>query len=361
MHKSHDKNLRKLTFAEAIREGIDQAMMDDPNLIVIGEGVPDPKSIFLTTEGLQEKYGSNRVFDMPLSENGMTGVCTGAALNGTSVLMVHQRIEFAMLAMDQIINNAAKWHYMFNGQSSVPIVIRLIIGRGWGQGPQHSQNLQALFAHIPGLKVITPATAKDAKGMMISALKDKNPVIFIEHRWLHHIEDSVPEKIYLSELDKAQVLRRGTDVTIVANSLMTIESMKAAEALSEVGVDVEIVDLRSIKPIDSDTILKSVSKTKKLIVVDSSWKTGGISGEVIASIVERGFDLLEQAPLRITSPDHVVPTSHYLADEYYQDAKQIAGKVLEFLGQLDNVDVVNKKLRIDGPIDVPNREFHGPF
>jgi acetoin:2,6-dichlorophenolindophenol oxidoreductase subunit beta len=361
MHKNTDKKLRKLSFSEAIREGIDQAMSDNSNLVIIGEGVPDAKSIFLTTDGLQEKYGSNRVFDMPLSENGMTGICIGAALNGTSVLMIHQRIDFAILAMDQIINNAAKWHYMFNGQSSVPIVIRVIVGRGWGQGPQHSQNIQALFAHIPGLKVVTPATAKDAKGMMIAALKDKNPVIFIEHRWLHHIKDTVPEEIYISELDKAQILKYGSDVTIVTNSLMTIESMKAAEVLFEIGVDVEIVDLRSIKPIDLDTIIKSVSKTKNLIVVDSACKTGGISGEIISLVVESNFDQLERSPLRITSPDHVVPTSHYLADEYYKDAKQIAEHVLEFLGKKNGMDIVNRRLTINGPVDVPSRDFHGPF
>ncbi len=361
MRDSHNKNIRKLTFSDAIREGIDQAMKDDPNLIVIGEGVPDPKSIFETTKGLQEKFGKKRVFDMPLSENGMTGVCIGAALNGTPVLMIHQRIDFALLAMDQIINNAAKWHYMFNGQSSVPIVIRVIVGRGWGQGPQHSQNLQALFAHIPGLKVVTPATAKDAKGMMIAALKDKNPVMFIEHRWLHHIEDAVPEEMYPSKLDRAQILRYGSDITIVANSLMTIETMKAAKALSEVGIDVEIVDLRSIKPIDLDTILESVSKTKNLIVVDSSWKTGGISGEVISLVVEHGFDFLERAPLRINSPDHVVPTSHYLADEYYQDAKQISLQVLGYFDKQDSVDMVNKIFKTNDLKDVPNREFHGPF
>jgi acetoin:2,6-dichlorophenolindophenol oxidoreductase subunit beta len=356
-----DKKIRKLSYSEAIREGIDQAMSENQDLIIIGEGVPDPKSIFETTKGLQEKYGKSRVFDMPLSENGVTGICIGAALNGTLVLMIHQRIDFVMLAMDQIVNNAAKWHYMFNGQSSVPIVIRVIVGRGWGQGPQHSQNLQALFAHIPGLKVVTPATAKDAKGMMVAALKDKNPVIFIEHRWLHHIEDTVPKEMYLSELSMAQILRHGSDVTIVANSLMTIESMKAAEALSEVGVEVEIVDLRSVKPIDLDTILKSVSKTKNLIVVDSAWKTGSISGEIISLVVEQGFDLLENAPLRVTSPDHVVPTSHYLADEYYQDAKQIALQVLGYFDQQDGVDMINKRFKVNGPKDVPNREFHGPF
>ena len=361
MLKSINKDEREQTNSEAIREGVDQAMKDDPNLIVIGEGVPDPKSIFLTTEGLQEKYGSNRVFDMPLSENGMTGVCIGAALNGTSVLMIHQRIDFVMLAMDQIINNAAKWYYMFNGKSSVPIVIRVIVGRGWGQGPQHSQNLQALFAHIPGLKVITPATAKDAKGMMISALKDKNPVIFIEHRWLHHIKDAVPESLYHSSLNKAQILRKGLDVTIVANSLMTIESMKAAEVLLEVGVSIEVVDLRSIKPIDLSTILKSISRTKNLIVVDSAWKTGGISAEIITLVLESSFDLLERAPLRITSPDHPVPTSHYLANEYYQDAKQIAQQTLNFLKKKDELNIIEKFFHTDSPADVPNKNFHGPF
>ena len=361
MHKSNDKDIRKLTYSEAIREGIDQAMKDDPNLIVIGEGVPDPKSIFFTTEGLQDKYGSNRVFDMPLSENGMTGVCIGAALNGTSVLMIHQRIDFAMLAMDQIINNAAKWHYMFNGQSSVPIVIRVIVGRGWGQGPQHSQNLQALFAHIPGLKVVAPSTAKDAKGMMISALKDKNPVIFIENRWLHHIEDAVLEGFYLTDISSAKILRIGTDITIVANSLATIESLKAAEALSRVGVEAEVVDLRSIKPIDFDTIQDSISKTKKMVVVDHSWKTGGIAGEIISTIVERCFDYLDLAPIRITSPDHVIPTSHYSADYYYQDAEQISTQVLHMLGYKNKINTARGYFTTETHKDVPNKGFHGPF
>jgi acetoin:2,6-dichlorophenolindophenol oxidoreductase subunit beta len=361
MHNTRKNEKRKLSYADAIREGTDQAMQEIKNLVVIGEGVPDPMSIFKTTAGLREKYGNNRVFDMPVSENGLTGVCIGAAIDGMRVLMTHQRIDFAMLAMDQIINNAAKWYYMFDGKSSVPIVIRMIVGRGWGQGPQHSQNLQALFAHIPGLKVVTPSTARDAKGMLVAALKDNNPVIFIEHRWLHHMEDYVPKKIYQYELGKAQVIRKGSDATIVSNSLMTIESIKAANVLSEVGIDIEIVDLRSIKPIDFDTILRSIEKTRKLIVVDSSNKTGSISGEIVSMVVENNFDLLDKHPLRITSPDHAVPTSHFQADEYYQDAKQIANKVLNFFGQYDDVDIVNRKLQIMGPLDVPNRDFHGPF
>ena len=183
----------------------------------------------------------------------------------------------------------------------------------------------------------------------------------VEHRWLHHIEDSVPEEMYFSELDKAQILRQGSDVTIVANSLMTIETMKAAAVLSEIGVNVEVVDLRSIKPIDLDTILKSVSKTKKMIVVDSAWKTGGISGEVVSLVVEHGLDLLECAPLRVTSPDHPVPTSHYLADEYYKDARQISLSVLDFLNMQDKAKSISNKFTSTDPIDVPNRDFHGPF
>ena len=186
MHKIEG---RYITYVEAIREALDQAMDLDSSVIVIGEGVPDPKAIFNSTAGLREKYGVERVFDMPLAENGLTGVCIGAAISGMRPVMIHQRIDFALLSVDQLINNAAKWYYMFNGKSNVPLVIRMIVGRGWGQGPQHSQSLQALFALVPGLKVVMPTTAHDAKGMMMAAIKDNNPVIFIEHRWLHHVKD----------------------------------------------------------------------------------------------------------------------------------------------------------------------------
>ena len=356
-----EQAIRKQTFSEAVREGLQQVMALDPTVIVIGEGVPDPKTIFGTTAGLRDQFGSERVFDMPLAENGMTGVCIGAAMNGLRPVMIHQRIDFAMLAMDQIINNAAKWHYMFDGQVTVPIVVRVIIGRGWGQGPQHSQSLQALFAHIPGLKVVMPTTAKDAKGMLIAAIRDDNPVMFIEHRWLHHIEDAVPEQVYETELDKAHILRKGSDVTVVAASMMVIESLKAANALSDVGIDVEVVDLRSIRPIDIDTIMGSVSRTKNLIVADTAWKTGGITGEIVAQVMERGFSMLERAPLRIASPDHPVPTSHHMANGYYQDAEQIAEQIMNYLEYKGDKEPVLEKLKIHGPRDIPHRGFHGPF
>ena len=199
--------LREITYAEAIAEAISQSMEKDPSVFIIGEGVPDPKAIFGTTKGLVEKYGSDRVLDMPVSENALTGVCIGTALRGMRPIMVHQRLDFVLLAMDQIVNNSAKWHYMFGGQTSVPFVVRAVIGMGWGQGAQHSQNIQAIFTHIPGLKVVMPATPYDAKGLLISSIQDNNPVIFIEHRWLHHIRGHVPTEVYNVPIGKAEIIK----------------------------------------------------------------------------------------------------------------------------------------------------------
>ncbi len=176
------------TFANEVRDALDHALATDPSVLVFGLGVPDPKGVFGTTLGLQEKYGEKRVFDTPTSENALTGIAVGAALAGMKPVYTHQRLDFALLSMDQIVNNAAKWHFMFGGQRSVPITIRMILGRGWGQGPTHSQNLQAWFAHIPGLKVVMPALASDVKGLLLASIQDPNPVIFLEHRWLHNMK-----------------------------------------------------------------------------------------------------------------------------------------------------------------------------
>jgi len=241
------RRAKEITFSEAILEGLDQAMERDRRVVLVGEGVPDPKAIFGTTSGLRQKYGNRRIFDMPLSENGMTGICIGAALSGMRPVMVHQRIDFALLAMDQLVNNAAKWHYMFDGKVSVPLVVRMIIGRGWGQGPQHSQSLHAMFAQVPGLKVVMPTTACDAKGMLIAAIEDENPVLFIEHRWLHHIKDTVPEDYYRVSLDHAGVLREGSDLTVAAFSYMTVEALIAAKLLMTfMGISLEVLDMRSV-------------------------------------------------------------------------------------------------------------------
>ena len=241
---------RSISYAEAINEATAQAMRMDDAVICYGLGVDDPKGIFGTTMGLQEEFGPDRVFDMPVAENAMTGVAIGAALNGIRPVMTHQRLDFFLLGLDQLVNNAATWRYMFGGTGNVPITIRLIIGRGWGQGPSHSKNLQAWFAHIPGLKVVMPTTAADAKGLLMASIFDDNPVVFLEHRWLHNQMGHVPEGDYRTPIGKAQRLKEGDQVTIVAMSYMTIEAIHATEMLEEQGVSSDLLDLRTISPID---------------------------------------------------------------------------------------------------------------
>ena len=359
-----EQMVRELTYAQAIQEGLYQAMEADPRVILVGEGVPDPKAIFGTTAGLREQFGPQRVFDMPLSENGMTGICIGAALSGLRPVMVHQRIDFGLLAMDQLVNNAAKWHYMFDGLANVPIVVRVIIGRGWGPGPQHSQSLQALFAHIPGFKVVMPATAYDAKGMLISAIEDNNPVIYIEHRWLHNLQDAVPAETYREPLDRARVLHEGDQVTVAAFSYTVVEAMQVARALAPHGLRIEVIDMRSASPLDVDTVAKSVRKTGHLLALDTAWTSGSVTGELITRVVEQEFGVLRKGPLRIALPDHPVPTSHYLAEGYYPDAVQvyeaIAALTATTLSPAAHESVL-ASIRPTGPHDVPNAKFTGPF
>lgn len=354
-------NSRQITQAEAIREALEQAMAEDDRVILIGEGVPDPKGIFGTTSGLQERFGSARVFDMPLAENGMTGICIGAAISGLRPVMVHQRIDFALLCMDQLVNNAAKWHYMFAGQVSVPLVIRVIVGRGWGQGPQHAQSLQALFAHVPGLKVVMPSSGHDAKGMLLAAIRDDNPVIFIEHRWLHGVVDTVPELPYTVPLDKAVIRRPGKHATVVAFSFMVIEALLVAKTLAELGIELEVLDARSVRPLDTATIIESVARTGVLVVADTAWKTGGIAGEVVAGIAETAFNSLRRPPLRVALPDFPAPTSHHLAKDYYPDALYLARAIVAHLDAgIPDAELVSRLFRTT-PHDVPQREFRGPF
>ena len=353
-----NKENRTLKYTEAIAEATDQAMAEDDNVFIIGEGVPDPKGIFGTTIGLQEKYGKERVLDMPLAENALTGMCIGAALTGLRPILTHQRIDFVLMSCDQIINNAAKWHYMFGGQSNVPLVIRMVIGRGWGQGAQHSQNLQALFAHIPGLKVVMPSNAYDAKGLLISAIRDNNPVIYIEHRWLHNTIDYVPEDMYVVPIGKSHLLKEGTDITIASTSFMTLEAVKVANYLKEEGVSVEIIDIRTLRPLDDEPILNSVKKTGRLLVLDTGYYSGGFAGEVISRISEKGFHFLKCSPQRITLPDIPTPSSPGLSKHYYPHYTEMIKKVLNMVGREDI------PLQFDEesvPLDIPDKSFTGPF
>ena len=352
--------MRKITFAQAINEAYIEAMQQDKNAIAYGLGIDDPKGIFGTTLGLKERFGKERVFDIPISENAMTGVAIGAALNGIRPIICYQRMDFFLLAMDQLVNNAAKWSYMFGEESKVPITIRLIIGRGWGQGPTHSQSLQAWLAHIPGLKVVMPATAYDAKGLLLSSIFDNNPVIYLEHRWLHNISDQVPEKMYWVPLGKARIVKDGQDITIVSSSYMTLESIRAFNILKDYGIDAEIVDLRTIKPLDEETILSSVNKTGRVVIVDGAWRSFGISAEVFAVIAEKSYGALKCAPCRIAFPDTPTPTSWALSNYYYPRAVDIVAAVKEMF----NITGVSKKKSSSCqniPLDVPDKSFTGPF
>jgi len=354
---------RTITQAQAIREALDHQLTQDESVILIGEGVPDPKGIFGTTLGLQEKHGRKRVFDMPLSENGMTGICIGASLSGLKPVLVHQRLDFALLSMDQLINNAAKWHYMFGGQSSVPIVVRVIVGRGWGQGPQHSQSLQALFSHIPGLKVVMPVFPEDSRAMLVTAIQDKNPVIFIEHRWLHGLAGPVKEQIETTRLNKARVVREGNHITLVATSYMVIEGLKAADALSAHGVDVEVLDLRCTSDIDQEAIIASVNKTGLLIVADTGHLSLGISAEIIALATQHCFYKLSKAPERVACPSYPASTSAAQLEDYYPTARHVAGAVFKLKSDISEATQreILRCLSPSGPIDVPSVDYAGPF
>ena len=326
----------------------------------MGLGVPDPKGIFGTTSGLQQKFGSNRVFDMPTSESGMTGVAIGSAIVGMRPIMVHQRVEFSMLAFEQILNQASNWHYMCDGRSQLPLVIRMLIGRGWGQGPQHSQSLHGVFTHFPGLKVVMPATPSDAKGLLIAAVEDNNPVIYLEHRWLHPLFGHVPEGDYKIPIGKARIARSGDSITIVASSYMTIESLRAAEFLARDGIDAEVIDLMTLQPLDRDLIIASVRKTRHLLVVDADWRTMGFAAEVITSVIERAYDALLTAPRRVTLPDVPSPSSPGLTRYYYPRPIHIINEVREMLRYPQKTE---KELGIlqDIPLDIPNLTFKGPF
>jgi len=344
-----------ITYAQAIQEATDQCMAENPNVILIGEGVPD--GIFGTTTGLKEKYPS-RVFDSPLSENAVTGVCIGAALNGLRPIHVHQRIDFSLLAADQLINNAAKWHYTFG--KPVPMVVRAIVGRGWGQGPQHSQTFQYLFSKVPGLKVVSPATPYDAKGMMVAAIRDQNPVIFIEHRWCHYLKDNVPDEIYETPLTGAKVIHEGNCATVAAFGYMVIEALEAAKVLSAFGIDIEVVDMRCSSEVDTDeTLFESVCKTRKLIVVDCD----GMGNEVLGYTARKNYFTLNSRPVLLAQKPYPQPTSHYLTEDYYPTSWTIAESVLTSLGYTESSSVYYtiKNNLSHKEHDKPNTNFTGPF
>lgn len=323
------EGLRGVSYQNAIREAQLQLLEKDDRVFLMGEGIDDPGGIFGTTVGLAEKFGKNRIMDIPIAENGLTGVAIGAAVAGMRPIFIHMRMDFLPMCMDQIINHAAKWNYMTGGQINVPLVIRSIIGRGWGSAAQHSQALHALFTHIPGLKVVIPSTPYDVKGLLIAAVEDGNPVMFIEHRWIYNYIGYVPEEMYTVPIGKGIIRKTGRDVTVVALSQMVYEAMKASKTLEGEGIDVEIVDPRSLKPLDEELILDSVKKTGRLVIADVACKTGGVGAEIACRVAESAFQYLKSPVKRVNFPDAPTPCSPVLEDAYYPDHKDIENAVRE--------------------------------
>lgn len=331
---SADKNAagRILTYRQALREALHQALERDPGVFIMGEGVDDPDGVFGSTVGLHKEFGA-RVFDTPIAENALTGFAVGAALSGMRPILVHMRMDFLPLSFDQIINHASKLCYMSGGQVHVPLVIRAVIGRGWGSAAQHSQALQALFMHMPGIKIVMPASAYDAKGLLLSSIADENPVIFVEHRWLYDVRGSVPEKEYLIPIGKGVIRRSGKDATVVAVSLMVREALEAAKKLETEGINIEIIDPRSLKPFDEGMVIDSVRKTGRLVIADLGWRSAGAAEIISGRIYDRIRKYLKADVEIVALPDTPTPSCHQLEQAFYKDSKDIAKAVKKVYGR----------------------------
>lgn len=318
---------RVLRYVDALREGVEQEMELDPSVFVFGLDVDDHKAIQGSTKGLLDKFGPGRIFTTPLSEDAMTGVAIGAAMSGMRPIHVHIRNDFMMLAMNQLVNIAAKAHYMYGGAVKVPLVVRSMIGKSWGQGAQHSQALQSMFMHVPGLKVVMPSNAHDVKGCMIAAIRDDNPVVFIEHRLLYFTEAYVPAEPFTVEFGRARVCTQGDAITVVGISNMVMECLRAQELLSEVGIHAEVIDPISLVPLDTDTILASALKTKRLLVADNGWTNCGASAEIVARVLEAAGPGAGIEVKRMGFAPTTCPTSPWLEGHFYPNPSTIASTI----------------------------------
>lgn len=325
--------MRELTYVQAIREAHSQLLAADRRVFLIGQGLWSPWYAGGSLEDLDREFGRDRILDSPVSENAVTGMAVGAALAGMRPIVFHPRLDFLLLAMDPLINQAANWSYLFAGQSSVPLVIRAVINRGGQQGAQHSQALHAMFMHVPGLKTVMPATPADAKGLLLAAVEDPNPVLYIDDRWLYSQSGPVSEKIYRTPIGEAAIRRTGRDVTIVGISWMAAQSVKASEALARQGIEAEVIDLRSLKPWDRTCVLESARKTGRLIVADPGWRTAGAAAEIAATVSAEAFHDLRAPVERVTLPDTPAPTARAEEQAYYPGPEAIVEAVLRTLGR----------------------------
>jgi pyruvate/2-oxoglutarate/acetoin dehydrogenase E1 component len=327
------KQIKKTSYGHALREGFAYLLKNYPEVFTIGQGLWSPWYVGNTMTDMEKEFGKERVIDTPVAELACTGVAVGAAICGKRPVIIHPRVDFALLALDQVVNQAAKWCHMLGGQVSVPVTIRAIINRGGEQGAQHSQSLHSWFAHIPGLRVVMPSTVQDARDLLIASVLCDDPVMFIDDRWLYELEEQLPPVKEIDLREQGPVIRKeGTDITLVGCSYPAQQCLEAAENLSQEGISAEIVDLRVLNPLKREVIVKSVAKTGRLLAVDGDWSTCGMAAEVIASAVEQVPPaVLRVAPRRITLPDAPAPTSKPLEKAYYFKAEDIFRKAMEMV------------------------------
>lgn len=325
--------MRTLTYAQAIREAHAQLLARDDRVFLLGQGLWSPWYAGASLKDLDKEFGRDRVMDSPVSENATTGAAIGAAIAGMRPIVFHPRMDFMLLAVDPIVNQAANWAYLFGGKVCVPVVIRAAINRGGEQAAQHSQAMQAMFTHIPGLKVVMPSTPYDAKGLLVSAVYDGNPVMYIDDRWLYEESGEVPEEMYRVPIGRAALRRSGKDVTIVATSYMAAQAAQAALTLAGRGIDAELIDLRSVKPWDKDMVFTSLRKTGRLVIADAAWRNGGVAAEIAAAAADEAFDALLAPVVRVCLPDAPAPMSAPLEHAYYLNAESIVAGVDRLMGR----------------------------
>lgn len=324
--------MRELSYAEALREAMRQEMQRDERVFLIGEDIGVYGGAFGVTAGLIDEFGEERVRDTPISEAAIAGACIGAALTGMRPIGEIQFMDFVTLSMEQLVLQAAKVRYMFGGKATVPMVLRMPGGAGTGAAAQHSESLENWFVHVPGLKVVMPSNPYDAKGLLLAAIRDDNPVIFIEHKLLYKIKGEVPEEPYTVPLGRSQVCRTGDDLTIVATSYMVHQALQAADQLAKVGYEVTVIDPRTLKPLDMEPILDSVRKTGKLLVVHEAARTGGFGGEIVARVAESdAFDFLDAPIKRVAGLDSPIPYNRELERRVIPQVETIVEGALELL------------------------------
>jgi len=316
-----------LTYTQFINKAFDESLRDDARVLLFGLGVGDVGAVFGSTANLQSKYGSDRVFEIPLSENAVTGMALGLAIQGFRPVMMHQRADFSFTSAEQIINQVAKTAYMSGDIYKVSLVIRMIVGRGWGQGPTHAQSPHAIFSHIPGLRVVAPATPMDGYHLMKESIYSNNPVIFIEHRWLHQTVEKANNEIIMPNINEARIMKSGIDLTLISLSYGVIECLKIAEVLGEFNLKVEVINLRSIQPWDKSTVIQSVTKTKKAMILDTGHIEFGLTGEISSVLYSELFNSMSHPILRFGLPMEPTPSSAALAIDHYPSIENMLQKI----------------------------------